>query len=192
MSPSFAETKIFLGLALGKHFIETKPGTQPIKSKRRRVSPQQEEEINKQADQMMKDGIARPSSSPWASNFILVKSKDGSLCFVVDYRQLNDVTIKDAYPMPNVRGIIDKMKGAQFFSKMDMASAYWAVPIREQDREKTAFYTPQRLLEMCLTAYGLCNSQQTYQRIMDEALLNLKKVDSFFDDVCQYSPILME
>ena len=113
----------------------------------------------------MKDGIARPSSSPWASDVILVKKKDGSMRFVVDYRQLNDVTIKDAYPMPNVRDIIDKMKGARFLSKMDMVSEYLVVPIREKDRKKTAFYTPQRLLEMCVTAYGLCNSQPIYQRI---------------------------
>ena len=93
------------------------------------VSPQQEEEINKQADQMMKDGIARPSSSPWATNVILIKKKDGPMHFVVDYRQLNDVNIKNAYPMPNVCDIINKMKGPWFFNKMDMASAYWAVPI---------------------------------------------------------------
>ena len=72
---------------------------------------------------MMKDGIARPSSSPWASNVILIKKKDGSMHFIVDYRQLNDVNIKSAYPMPNVCDIIDKTKGAWFFSKMDMANA---------------------------------------------------------------------
>ena len=135
------------------------------------VSPQQEEEINKQADQMMKDGIARPSSSPWATNVILIKKKDGPMHFVVDYRQLNDVNIKNAYPMPNVCDIINKMKGPWFFNKMDMASAYWAVPIREQDREKTAFYTSQQLPEMCVMAYDLHNSQPTYQCIMDKPWL---------------------
>ena len=79
------------------------------------------------------------------------------------------------------------MKGARFFSKIDMASAYWAVPIREQDREKTVCYTPRWLLEMCVNGYVLCNSQPTYQRIMDEALVDLKQVDSFVDNVCQYS-----
>ena len=120
---------------------------------------------------MMKDGIARPSSSPWATNVILIKKKDGPMHFVVDYRQLNDVNIKNAYPMPNVRDIINKMKGPWFFNKMDMASAYWAVPIREQDREKTAFYTPQQLPEMCVMAYDLHNSQPIYQCIMDKPWL---------------------
>ena len=84
------------------------------------------------------------------------------------------------------------MKGARFFSKIDMTSAYWAVPIRKQDREKTVCYTPRWLLEMCVNACGLCNSQPTYQRIMDEALVDLKQVDSFVDNVCQYSSTFHE
>ena len=72
------------------------------------MSPLQEEEIKKQADQTIKDDIARPSSSPRASNVILVKKKDSSMRFVVDYRQLNDVIIKDAYPMPNVVILLTK------------------------------------------------------------------------------------
>ena len=80
---------------------------------------------------MMNDGIARPSSLPWASNVILIKKKDCSMHFVVDCRQLHNVTTKDAYLMPKVHDIFDKIKGAWFFSKMDMASAYWAVPIQQ-------------------------------------------------------------
>ena len=106
---------------------------------------------------------------------------------MIDYRKLNDVAIKDSYPMPNVREIIDKMQGSRYFSKMDMASAYWAVPIKESDLEKTAFMTPRHLLEMCVTVFGLCNSQPTYQRIMDSTLEGLDHVDSFVDDVCAYT-----
>ena len=132
------------------------------------MSPQQEQEMEKLAEQMIKDDITRTSTSHWASNVLLVK-KDGTARFVIDYRQLN-VTVKDIYSVPNVREIIDKIKGSKYFSKMDMASAYWAVPIREEDRQKTAFMTPRILMEMCVTAYGLCNSQATYQRIMDKTL----------------------
>ena len=96
--------------------------------------------------------MARPSNSPWAHNVILVKKKDNTTHFVVDYRKLNDVTVKDAYPMPNIREILDKMHKSFFFSKIDMTSAYWAVPIKEEDREKTAFMTPRSLYEMCVTA----------------------------------------
>ena len=91
--------------------------------------PQQEEEVNRQ---MVKDGIVRPSNSPSVSTVILVKKKDNTTRFVVDYRQLNDLTVKDSYPMPNIREIINKMRGMKHFSKMSMASAYWAVPIRKE------------------------------------------------------------
>ena len=148
------------------------------------MSPQQEEEVNRQVEKMVKDGIARPSNSPWSSNVILVKKKDNTTRFVVDCRQSNDLTVKDSYPMPNIREIIDKMRGAKYFSKMDMASAYWAVPIREEDREKTAFLAPHKLYEMCVTAYGFCNSQATYQRMMDSTLDGVQGTDSFIDNVC--------
>ena len=96
----------------------------------------------RQADKMVSDGVARASNSPWAHNVILVKKKeDNTERFVVDYRALNDVTMKDSYPMPDVRDITDKMVGIKYFSKMDMT-----VPIREQDRHKTAFITPRGLL----------------------------------------------
>ena len=107
-----------------------------MKAKRYHISSQQEEEINKQVGEMVENGMARPSNSPWAHNVILVKKKDNTTRFVEDYRTLNDVTMKDAYPMPNIREILDKMHKSVFFSKMDMASAYWAVPIKEEDCEK--------------------------------------------------------
>ena len=170
--------------SMGEHVIETLPGAQPRKAKRYRMSPQQEEEVTQQSDEMLKNGIIRPSNSPWAHNVILVKNgRTGKVRFVIDYRPLNEVTVKDAYPMPNVREIVDKMRGSKYFCKMDMASAYWAVPIKEEDREKTAFMTPRRLYEMCVTGYGLCNSQATYQRIMDDTLSGLENTASFIDDV---------
>ena len=90
--------------------------------------------------------------------------------------------------MPNVKEIIDKMKGSKYLSKMDMASAYWAVPIREEDRQKTAFMTPRKLMEMCVTACELCNSQATYQRIMEKTLDGIEGAEGLVDDVCEFSP----
>ena len=137
---------------------------------------------------MEKNGIIRPSNSPWAHNVVLVKNgRTGKVRFVVDYRPLNEVTVKDSYPMPNVREIIDKMLGSKYFCTMDMASAYWAVPLKEEDRAKTAFMTPRRLYEMCVTAFGLCNSQATYQRIMDKTLEGVDNTAAFVDDVNTYS-----
>ena len=141
---------------------------------------------------MVEDGVARPSNSPWAHNVILVKEKDGTQRFLVDYRELNKVTVKDSYPMPDVREIIDKMNGSKCFGKVDMASAYWAVPIRESDRHKTAFMTPRGLLEMCVTAYGLCNSQATYQMIIYNVTEDVEQTESFVDDVASHTQSLEE
>ena len=129
---------------IGEHQIDVLPTARPVKAKHFRMYPQQEEEVNRQAleEEMIRNGIARPSSSPWGSNFILVRKRDGSTKFVVDYHQRNDLTIKDSYPVPNVRDVVDKMSGSLFFSKMDMARTYWAVPFREENREKAAFMTP--------------------------------------------------
>ena len=109
-----------------------------------------------------------------------VMKKDNTTRFVVDYQQLNDLTVKDSYPMPNIREIIDKT---------DMANAYWAVPIREEDLEKTAFLALRKLYEMCVTAYGLCNSQATYQRTMDSTLDGVQDTDSFINNVCSHAAL---
>ena len=109
--------------SFGEHVIDTVQGSRPVKAKRFRMSPRQEEEVNRQVEQMVKDGIARPSNSPWTSNVTLVKKKDNATRFAVDYRQLNDLTVKDSYPMPNIREIIDKMTWAKYFSKWT-----WLVP----------------------------------------------------------------
>ena len=94
--------------------------------------------------------------------------------------------------MPDVREIIDKMNGSEYFSKVDMASAYWAVPIRESDQHKAAFMTPRGLLEMCVTAYGLCNSQATYQRIIDNVTEDVEQTESFVDDVASHTQSFQE
>ena len=97
---------------IGEHQIDVLPTAGLVKAKCFRMSPQQEEEVNRQAEEMIRNGIARPSSSLWRSNVILVKEQDGSTRFVIDYRQLNDLMIKDSYPMPNVRDVVDKMSGS--------------------------------------------------------------------------------
>ena len=85
---------------------------------------------------MLQNGIISPSASPWASRIILVKRKDGSTRFAVDYRSLNDLTKKDSYPIPELKDILDKLQGSRYFTSLDGASAYWSVPIAEKDREK--------------------------------------------------------
>ena len=89
----------------------------------------------------------------------LVEKRDGSLRFAIDYRGLNDVTKKDAYSLPNPQHILDKLHGARYFTSLDVASAYWCVPVSEADIGKTAFYTPRGQYQMLVMPFGLCNSK---------------------------------
>jgi len=90
---------------------------------------------------MLEYGIIEPAASPWASNVVLVKKKDGSLRFCVDYRQLNSITIKDSYPLPLIDNCLNALAGSSWFSTLDLRSGYYNVPIAEQDLDKSAFVT---------------------------------------------------
>ena len=110
---------------------------------------------------MLDQKLCRPSKSPWASNVVLVTKKDGRQRFTIDYRRLNDVIKKDAYSIPNIQSILDKLHGNQHFSVVDISSAYWCVPVRTADIEK-AFNTSRGLHEMTVMPFGLVNSQATF------------------------------
>lgn len=176
---------------VAEHRIETNDA-QPVKQKTARVSPTVEAEINKQLEEMLENDICRPSSSPWSSRVILVRKKDSSYRFVVDYRDLNKVTKKDAYPAANWQDILDRMHGSKVFSFLDGASAYWSIPLKEEHKEKTAFSVPKGQYEMNVMAFGLCNSQATYQRAIDEVLGDLPHVDTYIDDACVYTETVEE
>ena len=123
------------------HIIDTR-NTQPVRDKMRRVPPKWRDEIEEQIQEMLMNGICRESKSPWSSQVLLVRKRDGTMRFVVDYRKLNDVTIKDDYPMPNMKDLIENIKGEEYFSCMDMPSAFWHIPMDEESIAKTAFQIP--------------------------------------------------
>ncbi len=167
------------------HKIETGQAT-PIKQLPRRLPNVLKPVVEQQVNEMLDNGIVRPSKSPWASPIVLVRKKDGSWRFCVDFRKVNDVTIKDAYPLPQINDLIDSLAGQNYFSTLDLASGYWQVELDESSKEKTAFVIPGgNLLEFNRMPFGLANAVPTFQRLMARVLEGLqpKKCLVYLDDV---------
>ncbi|GFW23684.1 retrovirus-related Pol polyprotein from transposon 297 [Trichonephila clavipes] len=162
----------------------------PINQRAYRVSPTERRIIHEEIQKMLDEGIVQPSESPWSSPIVLVrKKKDGSWRFCVDYRKLNSVTKKDVYPLPRIDDTLDCLKGAMFFSSMDLRSGYWQIEIDEADREKTAFITPEGLYEFKVMPFGLCNAPATFERMMDNLLRHFKWTMClcYLDDIIVFS-----
>ena len=134
----------------------------PIRQRFRRMSPQKREEIQKLLSNMLAKNIISPSKSPWAPPVVLVKKKDGTSRFCVDYCQVNTVTRKDAFPLPRVDDILDILAGSQLFSTLDLISGYWQVEVKPEDREKTAFTTSEGSYEFNVLPFGLCNDPANF------------------------------
>ena len=156
-----------------KHKINTGMAS-PIRQAVRRIPQFQRQEARELLDGMLDRGVIQPSDSPWASPVVLVPKKDGSLRFCIDYRRVNAVTRKDAYPLPRVDDTLDTLAGSKWFSTLDMLSGYWQVEVHPDDREKTAFCTPEGLFEFRVMPFGLCNAPATFQRLMDAVLAGLQ------------------
>lgn len=153
--------------SLVEHKIVT--DSDPIKQRYYPVNPIMQTHLDRELNQMIEDGIVEPSNSPWSSPVLLVKKHDNSYRFVVDYRKLNAVTKKDAYPIPYVNSILDKLRNAKYLSSLDLKSAYWQIPVANESREKTAFTVPGRgLFQFTRMPFGLHNSPATWQRLMDK------------------------
>ncbi|UYV84176.1 K02A2.6-like [Cordylochernes scorpioides] len=122
------------------------------------VSAKERTIITDQIDEMLEEGIIRPSSGPWSFPVILVKKRDGKYRFCVDYRKLNEVTVKDVYPIPRIDDVMDTLQGSKYFSAINLKSGYWQVEIEDRDKEKTAFTTAHGLYEFNVMPFGLCTS----------------------------------
>ena len=132
------------------------------------------EKITKHVDEMLQQGVIKPSSSAWASPVVLVPKKDGTLRFCVDYRRLNAVTKKDVYPLPRIDDILDTLSEAKYFSTLDLASGYWQIEMDPATKDKSAFTTHAGFYELERMPFGLCNAPATFQSLMQTVLHGLE------------------
>ena len=175
-----------------RHRINT-GGAQPIRQWARRIPIHQKAEAETEVQKMLKRGVIAQSSSPWASPIVLVKKKDGSTRFCVDYRRLN-VTIKDSYPLPRIDDSLDTLAGSEWFSTLDLKSGYWQVEMEEEDKMKTAFTARSGLYPFKVMPFGLANAPATFERLMEQVFSGLPSELSlvYLDDLIVHGLILQE
>ncbi len=178
---------------LVKHTIRTGE-VNPVRQRAYRTSPHIRAEIERQVQQLLSHDVIEESCSPWASPVVLVKKKDGSYRFCIDFRKLNAVTVKDSYPLPRASEALDSLAGASWFSTMDLSSGYWQVELDPNDREKTAFNTGSALYQFKVMPMGLTNAPPTFQRLMELVLrgLHWKVCLVYLDDVLVFSKTFSE
>ena len=166
------------------------PDTPPFKERFRRIPPPQLDEVRDHLKLMLDAGVIRPSNSPWCNAVVLVRKKDGSLRFCIDFRRLNSLTVKDSYPLPRICETLESLAGAGLYSTFDMNSGFWQVPMSKESKQYTAFTLGSMGLYECESMpFGLCNAPPTFQRLMLNCLgeLNLTYCLIYLDDVIVFS-----
>ena len=170
----------------------------PKKQPTRRVPFTLRQEVARQLDQMQKQGVIQPSRSPWASQIVLVRKRDGSHRFCIDYRGLNAVTKADIYPLPRIEDLLDQLGQSAYFSSIDLASGFWQVRMHPDSQEKTAFTTQQGLYEFQVMPFGLTNAPAVFQRLMQQVVTPLNPpagpdlVSVYLDDILVFSCALKQ
>ena len=153
------------------HSIDT-GSAPPIRQHVRHIPPAQRTLVKDLLDDMLHKDIIQPSQSPWASPIVLARKKDGSVRFCADYRKVNEVTRKDAYPLPRINDNLETLSDSKIFSTLNLASGYWQVVFTENDRQKTAFCTTEGLYEFKVMPFGLCNAPATYGHSLNRSIVD--------------------
>ena len=191
----FASTVKDIGTThVTEHVVDT-ADARPVKQLPRRLPQALKPVVDKQVNEMLEAGVIRQSNSPWASPIVLVRKKDGNWRFCIDFRKVNDLTVKDAYPLPQVNDIVDSLNGQKYFSTLDLTSGYWHVPVEQESIPKTAFVIPGGgHFEFLKLPFGMTNAVPTFQRLMATVLQGLlgTKCLVYLDDVLVFGSSFKE
>ncbi|CAF1471289.1 unnamed protein product, partial [Rotaria magnacalcarata] len=183
----FDTTKYNIARTPIPHVINTIPHSPP--ASRPYPQPDKEDAMYKLVQEFLEAGLITESNSPYAAPAILLKKKDNSFRSVVDYKRLNAITIKDSSPLPNMEDTVQKLgKGFSYFSKLDLKSGFYQIPINDSDKEKTAFVTPFGLYQFNVLPMGLRNSPPTFQKVMTDTLKSCRQFCLvYLDDIIVFS-----
>ncbi|KAK1606824.1 hypothetical protein QYE76_030497 [Lolium multiflorum] len=169
--------------------IDLIPGTAPIAKAPYKMGPKELKELKEQLDDLEQKGFIQESISPWGSPVIFVDKRDGGRRMCGDYRNLNNVTIKNKYPLPRIQDLFDQVRGAGVFSKSDLRSGYHQIKIKKEDVPKTAFVSRYGHHEYLVVPFGLTNAPAIFMNIMNKIFMPCldKFVIVFIDDILIYS-----
>ncbi|XP_075775938.1 uncharacterized protein LOC142826874 [Pelodiscus sinensis] len=169
------------------HEITTEPGSR-VRDPVRPIPRKLWDTVQKELQDMLRWGVVEKSRSEWRSPIVLVPKKDGAVRFCIDFRKLNAVSKFDAYPMPRVDELLERLGRAEYLSTIDLTKGYWQIPLTPAAREKTAFATPFGLFQFVTMPFGLHGAAATFQRLMDEILEDHRDyATAYIDDIVVFS-----